>query len=63
MVGRCDGILVSSCVRADIAEMSPQFNRITETTLWSESDAGLATGMRIAEFGSLLDQAEPQAGR
>ncbi|MFL9996241.1 hypothetical protein PQR34_34610 [Paraburkholderia sediminicola] len=55
MDGKCDGIWVSSCVHADIAGLSPRFNRITESTLWTVTEARLATRLRIAELRHLLD--------
>ncbi|MDR5799012.1 MULTISPECIES: hypothetical protein [Caballeronia] len=53
--GKCDGIWVSSTVHADIAGVSPRFNRITENTLWTINEARLGTHMRIAEIRQLID--------
>lgn len=54
--GKCDGIWVSSTVHADIAGVSPRFNRITENTLWTINEARLGTHMRIAEIRQLVDR-------
>ncbi len=55
--GKCDGIWVSSCVHADIAGLSPRFNRITENTLWTVREAGLGPKIRLNEIRQWLDKA------
>ena len=56
MAGRCDGVWVSSCAHSDIAGMSPRFNRITENTLWTVSEAGLATKIRLDALRRLVER-------
>jgi hypothetical protein len=55
MSGGCDAILLATAAQADIAGMSPRFNRITEFTLWTVNEAGIATHIRIAALRQLID--------
>jgi hypothetical protein len=56
MAGRCDGIWVSSCAHYDIAEMSPRFNRVTENTLWTVTEAGMGTKVRLDAIRRLVER-------
>lgn len=55
MAGRCDGVWISSCVHADLTGTSPRFNRVTESTLWTVSGAGLDSTIRLNELRSMMD--------
>lgn len=56
MAGRCDGVWVSSCAHSDIGGMSPRFNRITENTLWTVTEAGLGTKIRLDAVRRLVER-------
>jgi len=56
MAGRCDGVWVSSCAHSDIGGMSPRFNRITENTLWTGTEAGLGTKIRLDAVRRLVER-------
>ncbi len=55
MAGRCDGVWISSCVQADIAGLSPSFNRVTENTLWTVAEAGFGPKIRIGALRGIID--------
>ena len=57
MAGRCDGVWISSCVHADVADLSPRFNRITENTLWTVTDARRGSVVRLAALQGVVDRA------
>lgn len=52
--GRCDGILVSTSVLADLENSKPRFNLVTETMLWTLDSAGSSTKARFAELRKKL---------
>lgn len=56
MAGQCDGVWVSSCAHSDIVEMSPRFNRITESTLWTVTEVGQGTKIRLDTLRRLVEQ-------
>lgn len=55
MSGRCDGVLLATTAQADIAGMSPRFNRVTEFTLWTVTEAGAGVHLRIGALRQLID--------
>lgn len=56
MKGQCDGVLLSTTSQADIAGMSPRFNRITELTLWTVSEANAGVHLRYAALRQLIER-------
>ena len=59
LAGRCDGVLLATAVQADVAGMSPRFNRVTEVTLWTVEGAPPGAKLRIDALRQLVD-ANPQ---
>ena len=57
MSGSCDAILLATAAQADIAGMSPRFNRVAQFTLWTVHEARAATHIRIAALRRLIDGA------
>ena len=55
MRGRCDGVLLATTAQADIAGMSPRFNRVTEFTLWTVHEAEAGAHLRIGALRQLID--------
>ncbi len=55
MRGRCDGVLLATTAQADIAGMSPRFNRITELTIWTVNEAEAGVHLRISALRQLID--------
>ena len=47
---RCDGILISTSVLADLENSKPRFNLVTESMLWTLDSAPPETVTRIAEL-------------
>ena len=54
--GKCDGVWISSCVHADIPGLSPRFNRVTETTIWTVAGATHGSPIRLGKLKSILDE-------
>lgn len=54
LAGRCDGILVSTSVVADIETLAPRFNLVSESTLWTVEGAGDGARARFAELRNIL---------
>lgn len=52
--GRCEGILVSTAVLADLQNSKPQFNLITESMLWTLDSLSADTAVRFAELRKRL---------
>ncbi|MDY0744778.1 hypothetical protein SNE35_09675 [Paucibacter sp. R3-3] len=48
--GRCDAILISTAVQADVEQMSPRFNRFTQLSLWTLDNASAGARLRQAAF-------------
>jgi hypothetical protein len=57
MSGGCDAVLLATAAQADIAGMSPSFNRVTEITLWSVDEAESGAQLRISALRRLLEAA------
>ena len=55
--GRCDGVLVSASVMADIETERPRFLNFTEVALWSLDGAPAAATARIERLKSMLARA------
>lgn len=55
MSGGCDAILLATAAQADVAAMSPRFNRVTEFTLWTVDGAGAGAHLRTAALHRLID--------
>lgn len=55
MAGKCDGVLLAATAHADVAAMSPRFNRVTEFTYWTVQGAGSGAQKRIAALRQLID--------
>lgn len=55
MAGKCDGVLLATTAQADIEGMSPRFNRVTEVTLWTVTEAGLGVQLRVQALRRLID--------
>lgn len=51
---RCDGILVSTAVLADLENSKPRFNLVTETMLWTLDSVSPETAGRFAELRERL---------
>jgi hypothetical protein len=54
--GKCDGVWISSCVHADISGLSPRFNRVTQTTIWTLTGATHGSLIRLGKLKSILDK-------
>lgn len=52
--GRCDGVLISTAVLADLVNSKPRFNLITETTIWTLDSAEPQVKARFAELRKRL---------
>jgi hypothetical protein len=55
MKGRCDGILLATTAQADIAGMSPRFNRVMEVTLWTVAEAAPDVHLRLGALRWLVE--------
>jgi hypothetical protein len=55
IAGRCDGVWISTCVQANVAGLSPRFNRITENTLWTVAEACKGSVIRIGALRKIVD--------
>lgn len=55
MAGKCDGVLLSTTAQADVAGMSPRFNRVTEVTMWTVREAPAGAHMRIDALRRLVE--------
>lgn len=57
MAGKCDGVLLATTAQADVAGMSPRFNRVTEITLWTVQEASPGAHLRIDAMRRLINGA------
>lgn len=55
MDGKCDGVLLATTAQADVADMSPRFNRVTEFTLWTVAEASAGAHLRVSALRRLVD--------
>ncbi len=55
MAGKCDGVLLATTAQADVAGMSPRFNRVTEVTLWTVAEATPGSHLRVDALRRMVD--------
>jgi hypothetical protein len=55
MAGKCDAVLFGTTVQADVAGMSPRFNRVTEVTLWTAAEAPPGGRLRVDALRRMID--------
>lgn len=62
MAGKCDGVLLATTAQADVAGMSPRFNRVTEVTLWTVAEAPPGSHLRVDALRRMVDANPGPAG-